>query len=63
MKLGHVILILYISNLPVKFGSKRSTLKIWVFRVLGLGFSLSPLEFEMDLEKNSHRFWKFVNFN
>ena len=42
---------------------KQSTLKILVFRALGSGFRLSPLELEMDLKKNSHGFWKFVIFN
>jgi hypothetical protein len=63
MKLCHGIRSLVIYNLPMKFGSKQSTLKIWVFRALGSGFHLSPLEFEIDLEKNSHVFYKFEKFN
>ena len=50
-------------NLPLKFGSKQSILKILVFWALGTGFRLSPLEFEMALEKNYHGFWKFGKFN
>ena len=62
MKWCHNIPILDIYNLLLKFGSKQSTLKIWVSRALGWGFHLSPLELEMFLEKNSHRFWKFGKF-
>ena len=47
----------------IQIDSKRSTLKIWVFRVVGSGFRLSPLELKMDLEKNSHGFWKFGKLN
>ena len=56
MKLCNVTLLLYIYNLPLKFGSKQSILKIWVFGALGLGFRLSPLELEMDIEQNYHGF-------
>ena len=45
-----------INSLPLKLGLKQSTLKIWVFRALGLGFRLSPLEQEMSLEKKYHGF-------
>ena len=33
------------------------------FRALGLGFRPSPLEHEMDLDKNYHVFWKDLNYN
>jgi hypothetical protein len=60
---GHIIPILFINSLPLKFGSKQSTLKILVFRALGLGFHLSPLEQELVLEKIYNGLLKFVNFN
>ena len=63
IKLGHGVPLLFIYNLPLKFGSKRSTLKIWVFWAPGSGFDLSPLELEMALEWNYHGFWRCVNFN
>ena len=59
MKLGHGGPFLVTYNLPRKFGSKQSTLKIWVFRALGSGFHLSPFEIEMDLEKNSNGYCIF----
>ena len=59
IKWGHIIPILYIYNLPLKFGLKQSIWKIWVFRALGSGFHSSPHEKEMDIEKNSHGFLKF----
>ena len=63
MKLGHFILIQDIYNLPLKFGLKQSTLKIWVIWALGSMFRLSPLELEMDLEKHSNVFWKILKLN
>ena len=63
MKLFHGVPLLVIYNLPLKFGSKRSTLKFWVFRAPGSRFRLSPLELEMDLQIKSHGFWKFSKFN
>ena len=46
----------------LKFGSKLSTLKIWVFQALGSGFRLSPLDRELVLEKNYHVFLQFGKF-
>ena len=56
---GHGVPFIVKKNLPLKFGLKQSTLKIWVFWALGSGFHVSPLELEMDLEKNYHVFRKF----
>ena len=63
MKWGHGVPLLVIYNLPLKFGLKQSTLKIWVFRALGSRFHLSPLELEMSLENNSPIFWKIFRLN
>lgn len=60
-KLSHIMFILIINNLPLKFGSKRSTLKIWVFRAWGLGFWLSPLDQELILDQNYHGLFKFYS--
>ena len=63
MKRCRLLPLIVIYNLPLKFGSKRSTLKIWVFLALSSGFRLSPFEHEMDIEKNYHGFFKYVKFN
>jgi hypothetical protein len=63
MKLSHNISLIDLYNLPLKFGLKQSTLKFWFFRALDSGFCLSSLDLEIDLEKNSHGFWKFGRLN
>ena len=62
-KKGHRIPILVINHIPLKSGLKESALKILVFQALGLGFRLSPLDQELDLEKNYHGLLKFEKFN
>jgi len=60
-KIRHRIHIRVINNLPLKFGLKQSTLKIWVFQARRLGFRLSPLDQEFVLEKNSHGFLRKIH--
>ena len=51
-KLFNIIPIIFINNLSLIFFSKRSTLKILVFRALSSRFRVSPLDQELVLEKN-----------
>ena len=51
-----------IYNLPLKFGSKRSTLKFWVFGPRAQFLACLPLELKITLDKNSNGFWKFGKF-
>ena len=62
VKWGHEVPLLVTNNLPLKFGSKWSTMKIWIFRAPGSGFRPSLLEIEMALELKFHVFLEFSNF-
>ena len=59
VKLGYGVPLLVITNLPLKFGSKRSTLKFWIFRPRAQCLDCSPLELEITLENKSNGIWKF----
>ena len=58
---GHGLPSVVIFNLPLKFGSKWSTLKFWVFGPRAQFLACSPIELEITLEKNSNGIWKFGN--
>ena len=60
---GHGVASLVIYKLPLKFGSKQSTLKFWVFGPRAQFLACSPIEIEITLEEKSNgisKFWKFI---
>ena len=50
----HTIALLVIFDLPLKFGSKRSTLNFWVFGPRAQCLPCSPIEIEITLEGKSN---------
>ena len=56
---GHIIALLVIFDLPLKFGSKRSTLNFWVFGPRAQFLACSPIEIETTLEEKSNGIWKY----
>ena len=59
---GHGVPSLVIFDLPLKFGSKRSTLNFWVFWPRAQFLAYSPVEIEITVEEKSNVILKFCKF-
>ena len=58
----HIIALLVIFDLPLKFGSKRSTLNFWVFGPRAQYLPCSPIEIEINLEEKYNVILQFSKF-
>ena len=58
----HTIALLVIFDLPLKFGSKQSTLNFWVFGPQAQFLAYSQIEIKITLEEKPNVIWQFDKF-